>query len=123
MINVFLTEKQTANKRNCSTRTLQRERVEPPYDPLPFIRAGRRILYLESDVDDWLLRRRYHSTTEADLAEFERTEEAGFVESERANEADLAESEYINMEPTSTGPPTRHGTARKMVDRGKGNAR
>ncbi len=72
MPEVFLTEKQAAAVRHCSTRTLQRERVCPPSDPLPFIRAGRRILYCLSDLEDWLSRRRYHSTAEADLADHER---------------------------------------------------
>ena len=122
MANNFLTEKETAKKLNCSTRTLQRGRVHPDDDPLLFIRAGRRILYLESDVDDWLLRRRYHSTAEADLAELERAKKANFVELGRVKEADLIEIEHANTEPTSTSPPTSPGTAREMVDRGKGGA-
>ena len=56
------------------------------------------------------------------LAELERAKKANFVELGRVKEADLIEIEHANTEPTSTSPPTRHGTARKMVDRGKGGA-
>ena len=65
----YFTEQETAKYMRCSVRTLQRERVEPDDDPLPFIKIGRRILYRLSDIEARLTRRTFRSKAEVDAAE------------------------------------------------------
>ena len=65
----YLTEREAAKHTRRSVRTLQRERVNPGNDPLPFVKAGpRRVLYRLSDIEDWLARRTFRSTAEVDAA-------------------------------------------------------
>ena len=65
----FLTEQEAARLLRLSERTLQRWRVEPPSsEPLPFIRAGRRILYDREALLAWLRARTASCTAEADVA-------------------------------------------------------
>ena len=64
----YLTEREAAEHTRRSVRTLQRERVEPGDDPLPFVKIGRRVLYRLADIEAWLERRTFQSTAEADAA-------------------------------------------------------
>lgn len=57
----LLTQKRLAKKLNQSERTLERWRVEGTGPA--FVKAGRKVLYLPQDVEDWLLDTRRHSTS------------------------------------------------------------
>jgi hypothetical protein len=57
----LLTQKRLAEKLDQSERTLERWRVEGTGPA--FVKAGRRVLYLPQDVDDWLLATRRQSTS------------------------------------------------------------
>ena len=65
----YLTEHEAAKHTRRSVRTLQRERVEPGDDPLPFVKIGRRVLYRLADIEAWLARRTFHSTAEVKIAD------------------------------------------------------
>ena len=63
----FMTELEAARLLRLSERTLQRWRVEPPSgQPLPFIRAGRRVFYDREALFAWARGRTVSSTAEAD---------------------------------------------------------
>ncbi len=65
-ITSYLTQIETAKLLRISARTLERQRVEGPGPK--FIKAGRRVLYRRSDIDDWTDQRTFTSTSEADAA-------------------------------------------------------
>lgn len=59
----YLTQKQVADLLHISTRTLERLRTEgggPRY-----FKAGRRVLYSESAINDWLQNRSFENASEA----------------------------------------------------------
>jgi hypothetical protein len=65
----LLTQKETAKLLRISVRSLERWRVEPPHsDPLPYIKLGRRVLYARDTTIEWLKRRTFTSTSQADQA-------------------------------------------------------
>jgi excisionase family DNA binding protein len=59
---IYLTQTELAQFLRVSDRTLERWRLEG--NGPPHIKAGRRCLYSRSDVENWLLSRRRHSTSE-----------------------------------------------------------
>lgn len=67
----FLTQGEAAEVLKLSPRTLERWRVEPPKggNPLPFARAGRRILYRREDINAFVEARLFTNTTEAEAWE------------------------------------------------------
>ncbi len=52
----FLTEGEAAEMLRISKRTLQRWRVYPPKNPVPFLRLGKRIVYDRQAIIDWAQR-------------------------------------------------------------------
>ncbi len=61
--NPYKVEKEAADYVRLSPRTLQRHRQQGT-GPL-FTKAGRRVLYRQSDLDDWLAGNVFRSTSEA----------------------------------------------------------
>ena len=62
----YLTQKQVADLLHISTRTLERLRTEgggPHY-----FKAGRRVLYSQKAIDDWLQNRSFENAGEARAA-------------------------------------------------------
>ena len=64
---LLLTQKQLAELRDTSERTLERERCNGT--GVPFIKWGRRVFYRREDVLAFLQTRTFSSTAEAKLAE------------------------------------------------------
>ena len=62
----FLTQSETAKLLHLSERTLERRRVEGTGPK--FIKAGRRVLYRQSEIENWTNQRTFTSTSEADAA-------------------------------------------------------
>ena len=58
---ILLTERQAADKLGLSDRTLQRWR-ETGYGP-PFRKPGKSVRYVEFEIDDWINRKRYGSSS------------------------------------------------------------
>ena len=65
-INLFLTQTEAADLLRLSPRTLERYRVAGTGPK--FVKAGRRVLYRRSDLEDWALANTFSSTSEADIA-------------------------------------------------------
>lgn len=65
-INNYLTQKQVASLLHISTRTLERMRHEGSGPP--FMKAGRRVLYSMSAIEEWLSSRKFDSAAEARAA-------------------------------------------------------
>jgi predicted DNA-binding transcriptional regulator AlpA len=63
-------ERYVARRLNVSPRTMQAWRWNGRGPR--FVRVGRRVGYLDSDVDEWIASRTASSTTEADALEAER---------------------------------------------------
>ena len=63
---LFLTQAEAAELLRLSPRTLERHRVAGSGPR--FIKAGRRVLYRRSDLEQWALANTFSSTSEADLA-------------------------------------------------------
>lgn len=59
-----LTEQQLSDRIGVSVDTLREMRTKPGQDPLPFIKIGKCVRYSESDVADWLERRRVYDSHE-----------------------------------------------------------
>jgi excisionase family DNA binding protein len=59
---VWLAPKEAAYFLNVSIRTLERWRASG-YGP-PFHKVGRKILYLKSDLEEWITEKTYRSTSE-----------------------------------------------------------
>jgi len=53
MDKIFITQQQLSDLLYVSERTLERWRVEGVGPP--FLKAGKKVLYLTKDIDDWLL--------------------------------------------------------------------
>ena len=62
----LLTQKRLAERLNQSERTLERWRVEGT-GPV-YVKAGRKVLYIQQDVEDWLLATRRQSTSDVTTA-------------------------------------------------------
>jgi len=58
----LLTQREAAMALRLSERTLERNRVTG--DGPPFVKAGRRVLYRQSDLDQWIAARVVASTSE-----------------------------------------------------------
>ena len=65
-VDQLLTERQAAVALLISVKTLQAWRVEGRN--VPFVRIGRRIAYRVRDINDFIERNRFASTSEADVA-------------------------------------------------------
>ncbi len=65
-IQLFLTQAEAAKLLRLSPRTLERHRVAGTGPR--FVKAGRRVLYRQSDLEDWTHANTFSSTSEADLA-------------------------------------------------------
>jgi hypothetical protein len=59
----FLDQQQLAERLRLSPRTLERQRQSG--GGIPYVKAGRRVLYRWTDALDWLDQRRVGSTSEA----------------------------------------------------------
>ena len=57
-----MNEKETAIALNCSIYTLQKDRVKG--NNLPFIKIGRNVRYLKSDIENYIKSRKFNSTSE-----------------------------------------------------------
>ena len=64
-MHMLLTQREAALALRLSERTLERSRVSG--DGPKFVKAGRRVLYRQSDLDEWIASRVVHSTSEATL--------------------------------------------------------
>lgn len=64
--NTYLTQRQVADLLHISTRTLERLRTEG--DGPRYLKAGRRVLYSESDIEKWLKERTFANASEARAA-------------------------------------------------------
>ncbi len=53
---IFLNEREAAKLLRITPRTLQRWRVDPPPNPVPYIRLGRQIRYNRQAIMDWAQR-------------------------------------------------------------------
>ena len=62
----FLTQAEAADLLRISPRTLERHRVAGTGPR--FVKAGRRVLYRRSDLEEWAASNTFSSTSEADLA-------------------------------------------------------
>ncbi len=62
MSSAYLMQGDVAALLHISPRTLERFRVSG--DGPPFIKAGRRVLYRQSDLETWIASRLCHSTSE-----------------------------------------------------------
>jgi hypothetical protein len=62
-MDVYIPQKQAADALCLSARTLERYRLEG-FGP-KFVKAGRRVLYRQSDLDAWLAANTFSSTSEA----------------------------------------------------------
>lgn len=62
----YLTQAETADSLRLSERTLERMRVEGTGPT--FVKAGRRVLYRQSDIHDWAAQRTFRSTSETGSA-------------------------------------------------------
>jgi hypothetical protein len=65
-VDQLLTERQAAVSLLVSIKTLQAWRVQGRN--LPFVRIGRRVAYRVQDINDFIERNRFASTSEADVA-------------------------------------------------------
>lgn len=63
---LFLTQAEAAELLRVSPRTLERHRVAGTGPR--FVKAGRRVLYRQSDLDDWTSANTFSSTSEAGAA-------------------------------------------------------
>lgn len=63
---LFLTQAEAAELLRVSPRTLERHRVAGTGPK--FVKAGRRVLYRQSDLQAWAAANTFSSTAEADLA-------------------------------------------------------
>jgi hypothetical protein len=61
VLEALLTQKRLAERLNQSERTLERWRIEGT-GPV-YVKAGRKVLYLPRDVEEWLLETRRRSTS------------------------------------------------------------
>ncbi len=61
----LLTEQDVAALTRLSTRTLERRRLDGTGPT--FIKLGRRVVYRRQDVDTWIERNRFASTSEAEV--------------------------------------------------------
>ncbi|MFT6583403.1 MAG: excisionase family DNA binding protein [Alphaproteobacteria bacterium] len=64
--NKYLTQPEAAEVLRLSERTLEKQRLEG--NGPKFVKAGRRVLYRDSDLEAWLEERTFQSTTEAEAA-------------------------------------------------------
>lgn len=62
----YLTQKQAADLLHISVRTLERMRLEG--NGPRFLKAGRRVLYSQLSIEDWLNQRTFESAAEARAA-------------------------------------------------------
>ena len=62
---LFLTQSEAADLLRLSPRTLERHRVAGTGPR--FVKAGRRVLYRQSDLEAWASANTFSSTSEADL--------------------------------------------------------
>ena len=62
--NNYLTQQETAAYLRLSPRTLERHRVAGSGPP--FAKLGRRVVYSQLSLDDWVAARTFQSTSEAD---------------------------------------------------------
>ena len=69
-VDQLLTERQAAVALLVSVKTLQAWRVQGRN--VPFVRIGRRIAYRVRDINDFIEKNRFASTSEADVARAER---------------------------------------------------
>lgn len=65
-IQLFLTQSEAAELLRLSPRTLERHRVAGT-GPM-FVKAGRRVLYRQLDLEAWASANTFSSTAEADVA-------------------------------------------------------
>ena len=65
-VDQLLTERQAAVALLVSVKTLQAWRVQG--HNVPFVRVGRRIAYRIRDINDFIEKNRFYSTSEADVA-------------------------------------------------------
>jgi excisionase family DNA binding protein len=61
----YLTEQQVAERLGVSLSVVQNMRRAGTADPLPFFKIGKCIRYAETDLHDWLERRRCFDSHEA----------------------------------------------------------
>ena len=61
----LLDTRQAARRLGLAKRTLENKRVNG-IEPIPFLKLGRKVLYDPRDLELWLSKRRFHSTSEAD---------------------------------------------------------
>lgn len=66
MISTYLTQPEAAEVLRLSERTLEKQRLDGTGPK--FVKAGRRVLYRDSDIEVWLAERTFQSTTEAEAA-------------------------------------------------------
>lgn len=69
---MLLTTNRLADEISVSPRTLERWRIEG-FGP-KFCHAGRRVLYIAHDVEQWLLTSRKNSTSQIGSCEFDRSD-------------------------------------------------
>ena len=69
-VDQLLTERQAARSLLVSVKTLQAWRVQGRN--VPFVRVGRRIAYRVHDINDFIEKNRFASTSEADVAQAKR---------------------------------------------------
>ena len=62
----FLTQNEAAELLRISPRTLERHRVAGTGPR--FVKAGRRVLYSQADLEDWTAANTFSSTSEAETA-------------------------------------------------------
>ena len=63
---MYLTQSEAAELLRLSTRTLERMRIEG--NGPRFVKAGgRRVIYRESDLEEWALSRTFQSTSEVSI--------------------------------------------------------